>query len=43
MSYDELLCWDFIDIGVKKDFFIKENNKAKEILRSGKANNASDF
>jgi radical SAM family uncharacterized protein len=29
-SYDEILPWDFIDIGVKKDFLIKENEKAKK-------------
>jgi radical SAM family uncharacterized protein len=28
-SYDEILPWDFIDIGVDKDFLIKENEKAK--------------
>ncbi len=29
-SYDEILPWDFIDIGVKKEFFINEMEKAKE-------------
>lgn len=28
-SYQEILPWDFIDIGVDKDFLIKENDKAK--------------
>jgi radical SAM family uncharacterized protein len=28
-SYEEILPWDFIDIGVDKDFLIKENDKAK--------------
>lgn len=28
-SYDEVLPWDHIDIGVTKDFFIRENEKAK--------------
>lgn len=28
-SYDEILPWDFIDIGVDKEFLIKENDKAK--------------
>lgn len=28
-SYDEILPWDHIDIGVKKEFFIRENEKAK--------------
>lgn len=27
-SYDELLPWDFIDIGVSKDYFISENEKS---------------
>ncbi len=27
--YDEILPWDFIDIGVKRDFFIREMEKAK--------------
>jgi hypothetical protein len=29
-SYEEILPWDFIDCGVKKDFFIRENERAKE-------------
>ncbi|URZ15728.1 TIGR03960 family B12-binding radical SAM protein [Clostridium felsineum] len=29
-SYDEVLPWDFIDIGVNKEFLIRENEKAKE-------------
>lgn len=28
-SYDEILPWDFIDMGVTKDFLRKENEKAK--------------
>lgn len=28
-SYDEILPWEFIDIGVDKEFLIKENEKAK--------------
>jgi radical SAM family uncharacterized protein len=28
-SYEEILPWDFIDIGVDKSFLIKENEKAK--------------
>lgn len=28
-SYDEILPWDHIDIGVTKEFFIRENEKAK--------------
>lgn len=28
-SYEEVLPWDFIDIGVTKDYLIKENEKAK--------------
>lgn len=28
-DYSEVLAWDHIDIGVTKDFFIKENEKAK--------------
>jgi len=27
-SYDEILPWDHIDIGVSKEFLIKENEKA---------------
>jgi len=30
-EYDEVLPWDFIDIGVTKDYLIKENETAKEI------------
>lgn len=29
-SYDEILPWDFIDIGVTKKFLINENEKAKQ-------------
>ncbi|TAH62030.1 MAG: TIGR03960 family B12-binding radical SAM protein [Gottschalkiaceae bacterium] len=29
-SYDEILPWDFIDIGVTKKYFINENEKAKK-------------
>ena len=25
---EEVLCWDFIDIGINKEFFIRENNLA---------------
>lgn len=28
-SYDEILPWDFIDVGVSKEFLIRENEKAK--------------
>lgn len=28
-KYDEILPWDFIDIGVSKEYLIKENEKAK--------------
>ncbi len=28
-KYDEILPWDFIDIGVSKEFLMKENEKAK--------------
>lgn len=31
-SYEEVLPWDFIDIGVTKEFLIRENEKAKEAL-----------
>lgn len=31
-SYDEILPWDFIDIGVHKEFLIEENEKAKKAL-----------
>ena len=30
MSYDEILPWDVIDIGVSKGFLISENKKAYE-------------
>lgn len=29
-SYDEILPWDFIDVGVNKEFLIKENERAKK-------------
>ena len=29
-DYSEILPWDHIDIGVTKDFFIRENEKAKQ-------------
>ncbi|MCY6484290.1 TIGR03960 family B12-binding radical SAM protein [Clostridium aestuarii] len=29
-SYDEIFPWDFIDIGVSKEFLIRENEKAKK-------------
>ena len=29
MSYDEILPWDIIDIGVTKEFLIRESEKAK--------------
>ncbi len=29
-SYDEILPWDHIDVGVTKEFFIRENEKAKQ-------------
>lgn len=29
-SYDEVLPWDFIDIGVNKEYLINENQKAKQ-------------
>ncbi len=29
-SYDEILPWDFIDIGVKKEYLIRENENAKQ-------------
>lgn len=29
-SYEEILPWDFIDIGVTKEYLIKENEKAKK-------------
>lgn len=31
-SYDEVLPWDFIDIGVSKRYLISENEKAKELI-----------
>jgi len=30
-SYDEILPWDFIDIGVNKEYLISENEKAKKV------------
>lgn len=30
-SYDEILPWDFIDIGVNKEYLIQENEKAKKV------------
>ncbi|KNF09444.1 Fe-S oxidoreductase [Gottschalkia purinilytica] len=29
-SYDEVLPWDFLDVGVTKEFLIKENEKSKK-------------
>jgi radical SAM family uncharacterized protein len=29
-SYDEILPWDFVDVGVDRDFLIKENERAKD-------------
>ena len=29
-SYDEVLPWDHIDIGVTKNFLMRENEKAKQ-------------
>jgi len=29
-SYDEILPWDFVDIGVTREFMMKENEKAKQ-------------
>jgi len=29
-EYDEILPWDFVDIGVTREFMMKENEKAKE-------------
>lgn len=43
MSYEELLYWDFIDIGIEKDFLIRENNKAKEFLISAERSDGSDL
>lgn len=31
-SYDEILPWEHIDIGVTKEFFIRENEKAKQAV-----------
>lgn len=31
-SYDEILPWDFIDIGVTKEYLMKENEKSKEAI-----------
>ncbi len=31
-NYDEVLPWDFIDIGVSKKYLISENEKAKEMV-----------
>lgn len=31
-SYEEVLPWDHIDIGVTKEFFIRENEKAKQAI-----------
>ena len=31
-SYDEVLPWDFIDVGVTKNFLMKENEKAKQAV-----------
>lgn len=31
-SYDEILPWDFIDIGVSKRYLISENEKARELV-----------
>lgn len=31
-SYEEILPWDFIDIGVSKKYLISENEKAKELI-----------
>ena len=31
-SYNEVLPWDFIDIGVTKKYLISENEKAKELV-----------
>lgn len=33
-SYDEVLPWDFVDVGVTKEFLIRENERAKEALTS---------
>ncbi len=31
-SYEEVLPWDHIDIGVTKKFLIRENERAKEVV-----------
>jgi radical SAM family uncharacterized protein len=31
-SYDEILPWEHIDIGITKEFFIRENEKAKQAV-----------
>ena len=31
-DYDEILPWDFVDIGVKKDYLIQENELAKQAV-----------
>lgn len=31
-SYDEILPWDFIDVGVSKEFLIRENERAKKAI-----------
>ncbi|MEG1719319.1 MAG: TIGR03960 family B12-binding radical SAM protein [Clostridia bacterium] len=31
-SYDEVLPWDFVDIGISKKFLISENEKAKQAI-----------
>ena len=30
-SYDEILPWDFIDIGVNRSYLVRENEKAKKV------------
>lgn len=37
-SFTEILPWDHIDIGVKKEFFIHENEKARENKLTGNCN-----
>ncbi|MCL2854474.1 MAG: TIGR03960 family B12-binding radical SAM protein [Defluviitaleaceae bacterium] len=34
-GYDEVLPWDFIDVGVTKDYLIKENEAAKAVAGGG--------
>lgn len=34
-SYEEILPWDFIDIGVSKEYMISENEKAKAVVVTG--------